>query len=350
MNLFAPIVPASRWHPIFKMLCHADNAPERDVLMAWARDFVDRDGKFVQEFQTTFESSFWELYVHAALRDFGMTIDLSYDAPDFMVTAPQPLAVEATIAAPAQGSAPAFGPGPPVLPEDLNVYNADALLRLCNSIDAKMRRYRERYAQLAHVRDKPFVIALAPFDRPLPQLAANRPIVAALYGLYFDEEASIAGGCERLVRYPIDSVAKPSGAPVAAGLFAKPEYADLSAVLFSPVATWGKLRALASAPEAPAIFTTLHPAPGRLMPEVRQALKCDYREHLLDGLYILHNPRATRPLDPRVFEHARVAQFVTDSSGGVYGTGPDDFLLMRSIIRLIPEEAASAMLSHPTKG
>ena len=349
MNLFAPIVPTSRWHPIFKMLCHDENAPERAVLVEWARDFVDRDGKFVQEFQTTFESSFWELYVHASLREFGMTIDLRYDAPDFMVTKPQPLAVEATIAAPAQGSAPAFGPGPPVVPEDLNAYNADAILRICNSLDAKMRRYRDRYTQLAHVRDKPFVVALAPFDRPLPQLAANRPIVAALYGLYFDEEASIACGSDQLVTYPIDSVAKPSGAPVAAGLFAKPEYADLSAVLYSPVATWGKLRALANAPDAPAIFTTLHPATGKLLPEIRQTWKRDYREHLLDGLYVLHNPAATRPLDPRVLAHARIAQFVPDGHGGVEGQGPDDFLLMRSIMRLMTEDAASGMLGAPSE-
>ena len=348
MNLFAPIVPAARQHPIFKMLCHADNAPERDVLMAWAREFVDRDGKFVQEFQTTFESSFWELYVHAALREFGMSIDLRYDAPDFMVTAPQPFAAEATIAAPAHGATPAFGPGPPVVPEDLNAYNAEAILRICNSLDAKMRRYRERYAQLAHVRDKPFVVALAPFDRPLPQLAANRPIIAALYGMYFDEEASIAGRRDHLVTYPIDSVAKPSGAPVATGLFAKPEYADLSAVVYSPIATWGKLRALANAPDAPAIFTTLHPAPGQLLPEIRQTLKRDYREHLLDGLYVLHNPAASRPLDPRVFAHARIVQFVPDGQGGVEGQGPDDFLLMRSIMRLMTEDAASAMLGHPS--
>lgn len=31
--------------------------------------FEDRDGKFVKEFQTTFNSSFWELYLFACLRD-----------------------------------------------------------------------------------------------------------------------------------------------------------------------------------------------------------------------------------------------------------------------------------------
>ena len=41
---------------------------ERAVLENWAQGFEDRDGKFVQEFQLTYESSFWELYLYAALR------------------------------------------------------------------------------------------------------------------------------------------------------------------------------------------------------------------------------------------------------------------------------------------
>src|SRR3546814_7253500 len=47
--------------------------------------FIDRDGKFVKEFQSSFESSFWELYLHAVLKDMGMSLDYSFHAPDFVV-------------------------------------------------------------------------------------------------------------------------------------------------------------------------------------------------------------------------------------------------------------------------
>ncbi len=90
MDLFTPVVPAERQHPIFRMLLDPSNAPERAVLESWAVDFADRDGKFITEFQTTFESSFWELYLHATLKSLGMCLDYSFHAPDFVVTAPVP--------------------------------------------------------------------------------------------------------------------------------------------------------------------------------------------------------------------------------------------------------------------
>jgi hypothetical protein len=45
-----------------------------DVLTDWARGFIDRDGKFVKEFQTTFNSCFWELYVYAVLKRYRLLI------------------------------------------------------------------------------------------------------------------------------------------------------------------------------------------------------------------------------------------------------------------------------------
>jgi hypothetical protein len=63
MNLFQPVVEESRQHQNFRNLLAIGNGFILDVLNDWARGFEDRDGKFVQEFQTTFNSSFWELYL-----------------------------------------------------------------------------------------------------------------------------------------------------------------------------------------------------------------------------------------------------------------------------------------------
>jgi len=66
----------------------------RAVLTQWAEGFDDRDGKFVREFQTTYNSSFWELYLFAVLKHLGIEVDLSFKAPDF-VSAYHPIAIEA---------------------------------------------------------------------------------------------------------------------------------------------------------------------------------------------------------------------------------------------------------------
>lgn len=335
MTLFDEVVPSGDLHPIFRLVQKPENGPERDVLTAWAEGMPDRDGKFVKEFQKTFESGLWELYLHACLKRLGHRIDFTQASPDFTVIAPDPFLLEATIAAPAQGGAPAFGAGPPELPSDLNEFNRLAALRICNSFVSKVRRYRQYYRQLPGADDKPFVIAIAPFDRPASQLASNRPIIAALYGEYFDEEATIREQHNEVIHTSVRAFTKPSGVEVPVGFFTGDAYADVSAVVYGPLATWGKLRALADATDRTTIFQTLHPNPGSLLPKVRSTRKADYSEDLLDGLYVLHNPYARRPLPKDAFDHPRVAQYVTDEHGALYAVAPDDFLLMRTLFSLM---------------
>ena len=43
------------------------------------------------------------------------------------------------------------------------------------------------------------------------------------------------------------------------GLFCTPEYSDVSAVIYSSLATWGKVRALADNPSALTIYTSFTP-------------------------------------------------------------------------------------------
>ena len=50
------------------------------VLSGWAHGFEDRDGKFIREFQTTYNSAFWELYLFAVLKLLGIEVNFSFDA------------------------------------------------------------------------------------------------------------------------------------------------------------------------------------------------------------------------------------------------------------------------------
>jgi hypothetical protein len=83
VDLFMPVVPLSRQLPNFRALVSKSVEAERHVILDWSRGFLDRDGKFVVEFQTTFNSSFWELYLNAALKSLGFSLDFTQTAPDF---------------------------------------------------------------------------------------------------------------------------------------------------------------------------------------------------------------------------------------------------------------------------
>lgn len=343
MDVLKEVAPFHRQHPIFRLLLAPECGPERAVISEWAKGFIDRDGKFPYEFQTAYESCHWELYLHAALKELGISVDFAHHAPDFVVSKGESsLTIEATTCAAAQGGQPAYGRGVPPIPEDFNKLNREITLRICNSFTTKIHKYRSSYSRLGHVQNRPFVIALASFDRPHAQLAVNRPIFLSLYGEYYDEEATIQSGTNKLIRYPVEEIEKRPGTNVPVGFFRSGAFSEVSAVIFSPIATWGKIRALAYKPDGKLIFVTYHPQSNTLYPRVRKTLKRDYKEHLLDGLYIFHNPHAAIPLDPGVFGHDRVAQYVAEPDGELKEICPEDFLLLRHLFSV--NEGADAML------
>ena len=85
MDLFTPVVRPEEQHPNFRALMELRSAPNRAVLEKWAEGFKDRDGKFVREFQTTFNSGFWELYIFACCKELDFRVNLSFQSPDFVI-------------------------------------------------------------------------------------------------------------------------------------------------------------------------------------------------------------------------------------------------------------------------
>lgn len=309
-------------HANFRSILSTRNGYTMDVLQDWARGFVDRDGKFVEEFQTTFNSSFWELYLFAVLKKYGMSVDFSQTRPDFCIPSLR-LIIEATIASNAQGSEPEFARLGKAPPSDLNTFNLQTIVRLSNSLAAKYRKYIESYAALDHVKDCAYVVAVTNFDQPFSFMACQRPIEALLYGYYVDEERYIAtaGKEGRLQGEELLQVFKDNGSPIDLGLFTTPAYREISAVIFSGCATMGKVRALSSDPSPGIVFTALRLNPASDRPHVIKEPKQRYQENLLDGLRIYHNPFAQHPLDPALFRHLSVFQW--------YFQGDEEFVEQR---------------------
>lgn len=331
LPLFRDVAAPEQQNPIYRMIRDGEYAAERAVLLAWSEGFQDRDGKFCHEFQVSFEPCLWELYLHAYMKELGAVVDFSFTSPDFVVSGTESFCIEATICAPAKGQPGPYGYSIEDMPKDLNRFNSEATVRICNSFTSKVKRLRQSYAALPQCEGIPFVLAIASFDRPFSHMAAMRPIISALYGLYHDEEKTIVSGAQKMVGYNVDGVLKNENTSIDIGYFCTPEYSDVSAVIFSSLATWGKVRALADNPHAPTVYRTLHPNPESLYPIMRVAKKADYHEHLLDGLCVMHNPFAKHKLGPEVLGHDRLAQGFVQPDGELDFVAPDDFLLIRML-------------------
>lgn len=317
MDLFTPIVDESKFHPAFANVLRQRNLANQAVVQDWADGFIDRDNKFVREFQTTFNSSFWELYLYAVLKHLGCKVNFQHASPDF-VLASLPICIEATIASNAVGSPTSSSPKVNDMPEDLNELNRQTVIRLANSFISKHRKYQDKYSKLQHVKGKSFILAIAPFDRPNFNLQANRAIEALLFDYYVDEESYLAkGNLEiELKGKAINKVTKDSGSPISLGVFNDNSYEEISAIVFSTTGSWGKVRALASDIHAFTYFDTIHYNPNSVMPVRRRTPKANYRESILDGLRVYHNPFAKHPLDKSLFRSEEIFQAYYDFEKG----------------------------------
>ena len=321
MILFTPVVSVEKLHPNFQAIMHPGFLGERDVISGWSQGFNDRDGKFVKEFQTTFNSSYWELYLHAVFKEIGLLIDWSHQSPDFNLShSTCRFTVEATTANSAQKKPKEWErdfsrKGIENLKFDIPEINREATIRLSNAIVAKHRKYKENYSRLSHVRGKPFVIAVGPFEQPYFFLQHDRPIKSLLYDYYVDEEA-FKKDPDKFPNGPpsvsLGTIEKDNGSEIDLGFFNSDVVEEISAVIFSATATMGKVDALATTGNKETLFNYMrHGNDG--IPRIHTGIsRKDYDETLLDGLQVYHNPHAKYPLDLGVFRQNRIIQCYFD--------------------------------------
>ena len=197
--------------------------------------------------------------------------------------------------------------------------NREAIIRLSNALLGKLRKYDQSYRNLTHVPRKPFVIAVAPFEQPDFQYQYDRPMRALLYDDYVDEDAY------RLDprRFPdgppsvqLGSVEKDNGKSFDLGIFTNDGWSEVSAVIFSCVATWGKAVAMSTTVRPGFVATSWGTdTSGKSVP--RYSNIGTPSENISDGLHIFHNPHARNPLDPAVFRRSGVVQHYSSPTGWV---------------------------------
>lgn len=298
--------------------------------------YIDRDGKFVKEFQTTFNSSFWELYLFACFKELGCKVDFSKEAPDFSIDSPNgEFIAEATIANAPQNFRPEWDKDLKVL---TNTNREDVLrlsaIRLANSISAKHKKYVKSYSKLPHVQNKPFVICVTPFDQPNFFSQDSLAIVRVLYAYEATLTVPDSETGEPIIVGESRSyqVQKSPGVNIPLGLFTDDRMSDISAVIFNNRATVSKVRAIAEEGDYPVLFMGIRVVKvgdfAGMQPffEPRPV----YKETVLDGLHILINPFAKYPLDLRMFEDKEIAIHSYDPDTDNYLSYlPDGFLLQR---------------------
>ncbi len=114
----------------------------------------------------------------------------------------------------------------------------------------------------------------------------------------------------------MEDILKPNGTKIPLGFFVKSEMKEISAVIFSNTATFGKVRALSDDP-GDLFFESIKYNDKGLKPKHTILPKSEYQETLLDGLHIFHNPFATYPISFRSFDRDEITHHDFDLKAGI---------------------------------
>ncbi|MCX8982793.1 hypothetical protein [Citrobacter portucalensis] len=343
MDLFIPQVADERLHPLVKqIMAESVYHPTIKTINSWGKGILERRGegdKFIKEFQTTFNSSFWELYLNKAFSDMGFNIDYSYESPDFHLIHPsgEHVNVEAVTSNNINNEKEEY-----YLPDSLQEaaqteiddFMDNSSIRLIGKIRDKKSLFIDNgkkkypYSKLPHVIGNPFILAIAPFDNLLSSGQNNRAINRVLFGIDTLPDGTVK---------KIPSMITKTGNIIDLGIFTNDSYKEISAIIFSTVGMFSKAIIEAKIPckvratkyrqftmkefnklsdmGIEKLGKTLKEFDNQDMlltfryPSGNHIVGCDvyfcdstqHKEKHIDGLHIYHNPYASTPLNRKIF-------------------------------------------------
>ncbi|MFA6062312.1 MAG: hypothetical protein WC736_06835 [Gallionella sp.] len=315
VDLFSTKLPVDQQHPAFHMLgSRVHWVPARAIMSEMMRHYVDVDGNFVEQFQTTaFDSRIWELYLYAALLELGLFVTKEREAPDFEVSdGRDKVFIEAVIVGPSPNDPPLELPknGMPRMraPEEIReLLKTRAPIRFGSALYSKLNR-KTKYWDLEHVKGHPLVFAVADFHEDQSMTWTSPALLEYLYGVTHEFIFDDSG---QLIITPLKiETHEYQGKVIPSGYFLQPGAENVSAVLFSSSGTiskfnrMGKLAGFGFPNQRIFRSGVKHRHdPNAAMPdpffhEVKQGT---VTETWAEGLSMFHNPNAKHPVDPDMF-------------------------------------------------
>jgi hypothetical protein len=203
--------------------------------------------------------------------------------------------------------------------EDKDFLNFSCV-RILNAIDSKHKKFLKTYSKYDHVQGKPFVIAVAPFEQSMFFIQNNEAIIRVLYGQGIDKS-------DGYKQEFVQEVIKGAGAALELGFFTNNKYKEVSAVIFSTTATFGK--GITQSTLSRMVRTGRHHSDKGLIVELKENKK--HFETHLDGLQIHHNPYAECKLDSEAFDNYEITHYFYDVDAKEIDNQQKDYTMISRI-------------------
>jgi hypothetical protein len=310
LDLFTPVVPLARQHPYFvKLTREPAFLPARSIVNEMMPHFVDVDGNFVEQFQSTgFDARLWELYINSYLTEELLFRRREHSAPDFIVQKyGQTVAIEAVIVGRKLDNPPTYFREPENIGQPMSVLDEHAHampIRFGSPLYSKLQK---KYWTLPHVAGNPLIFAIADFHDDQSMLWSGTALMNYLYGVRhdfdYDEKNQLIISPIRLETHKVGDKEIPSG------FFFQPEAEHISAVLFSASGTISKFNRIGRQagfchPDVVMIRvgTCHNHDPNASLPKLfRYTVDESSTETWAEGLSMFHNPKALHPVPEELF-------------------------------------------------
>lgn len=316
---------------------------EKDILSNWTEGLIDRDKKFVRQFQESFHSCFWEMCLYKLFTEAKFELDQTHQMPDFVVKAPIEFYVEAVVANIKDTGRKESDRTledqmsmviPPYLQHDFYQHLDEAIIRSSSKIKDKHEKFKNEYVNKAWINSaNPFIIAVGSYDQVNYGREYIYPMLALLYGMYFDAESESFIKKDKVLKKEKRVVDIPLG------IFFNNEYEDVSAVIYSCTITLGKLTSLsisAGNPSFNAVYNIRRDCNSNKY--LLQVVNESSPEDLADGIFIFHNPNAKNKLPEDFFQGIAVTQFYYENGQLSYiGNGTPIISRINMSKILVPE-------------
>lgn len=272
----------------------------RGIISEMMHHFHDVDGNFIEQFQTTgFDSRIWELYLFAALKELDFYFDDSHKYPDYLVNKHGiEIGIEAVT----------------VNKSSTLEYTGDDFVEQTQQFmpikwgSPLYSKLNKRYWEHEHVKNKPFLLAIADFHGERSMLWSSTSLSYYLYGIKnkfnFDSDGHMVITPEVIEEHKYKDKVIPSA------FFALEEAKHISGVLFSASGTLSKFNrmgVLAGFGHDDVVITRCgsahHHNADSPIPKLFQftIINGKYNELWREGLNIFHNPHALHPIDSSLF-------------------------------------------------
>lgn len=315
-DLFANL-PGKNLHPSFVILRDSiGHSAARGLISEIMHHYVDVDGNFIEQFQTTgFDSRLWELYLFAYFNEEALLIERPKPAPDFIISRGEDLkaAVEAVTVNRTQAQATEEATTSGMSAEEINELSMNFMpIKFGSPLYSKLRK---RYWEYPHAKGLPLVFAIADFHDKASMTWTSTALTRYLYGVHhefsFDEKG-------QLVIHPL-KIEKHvyKGKEIPSGFFYLPDSEHISAILFSASGTISKFNRLGKLADFGDKSVRMiragtkhrHDPNSALPDQFIVEVDDDYYETWGEGVSIFHNPNAKIPLPHEIFPSAAHHRF-----------------------------------------